>query len=1664
MTTTMTDFRTQLLAHEILKKLEGTAQGHCARVDFLSKDEAVALCHFMREQHAKSDLAIHVLATEHATSSLDSIFLTTDQAIEQRNRKERRLCLFVPSELVDAANSSLANSFAPFDGHTLQVNALKQLMRQLSHDARQVLRFVARGALQASQQQRLDFAIAAHQRQLTGETALLGLDLWRVGLVCDARPDFAEHLVSNRTSTLALSRPTRFDATTRERIQSLKVEKETARALEIFFRGRSVNNVFAWSRDLTAETLTLDCWQFLQGGQRDLNTITVRPFVNKQNAVEKYCLLSQEDQAGGSLKAGCGSKGKMVMQWTCEPEQPRDVSQWSVRILPMDWEGELDEESDFTEPKIPPVPAKRRKVTIKLDIEEEEIPSGPVCVYLTALDATGNEIVDEATNNVILSKSTEFFLVQGMQDISPAQPRESRVTVPTFAYGQLEIALDTSEQNIVEQQAQWSEKDLAYVSLPLALGAKNPTASQKTLTLGISIPLLALEKRVRDEPRSGGCFTLTVDEVQPVPVDAYESYSLASSSDEAWSPFWKAREAFFARLKKMSPRDVIEAADWTPDLAKIAINYAQAYSTLLDTLIEQPCEHAELRDALSVDSLLVQVKGKDGQMEEAVVILPTHPLRVAWYVGYTQLLHSWKDRLLRLSRAERKRSLDLRAVRQLAPMNVPAFTAHAASRQTFLFFQNLHFFHGVAFPAEVPDPQRRLSDLTVMLQAGNEQIEMSTLAPAQLKAHFVHFQELHQYTQSLVTTLVNPDRGNFFAEAVKQYFAEQYAPTEADEPHTLPTLAVTAYMQDRQVSPLKAIEQVRQQIDQQYQQARDYFLPTLATTVRPISQLEQRRPPEAHLALITDFTRPTIVAQQLIPSHEESSFALYGLIVRFLPHFTVKQQDFLWQHTILLETTKKPEHHPVQAKYSEVLITLQQNLLHACGYLLSSQADTLPMLEIRLAEQQRQLLERLHTSTNWVISLDRFFTLDYYDSPHEPELSEMARKYVLDYAPEAIEGLGHRMMVTTSWHEEIESLLSQAMNELGFQNIDQSVSHLLHYLKTVSGRLALQALESPTSAAAAVGLGVVTAYLREQGRLKQAILIPVDAYPQLFSPQTSGQAQRGERRCDLLLLSLRRSSVEATFIEVKWRRGQVSLQELAADMVLQMESSALAIRNRFFNEGRVDSVLQRAYLANIIRFYFERARRYRLFDAEAEKSFQEQLVRLEKANLDFKPSYEGYIVNLEGSQRKLDISTQTGKARITVLTMQDLHVTSDIFPHDTLPSDTTESEPSSPPTIAEVQTEAANSCYAPTYAAESTPTIQAYAEIQETPPDEIIVSLGESRGEPVLWQPSTKSSPHLFIVGIPGQGKSWTITRILCELGKQHVPSLVLDFHGQFADAQEPFARLIHPTVVDAAKGLPFSPFECTTGSGRGGWKATSDALAEIFATVTGLGPMQQELIFNALCDAYQAHGFDEEGAQQLDYPTAEEVLRRILQKEQANHINNVAARCRPLLEMDLFKPIEGTLDLLSAIRQGLVIDLHNLFTEKLQIATGAFVLRKLYKDMFTWGSTDRLRLAIVLDEAHRLSRDVTLPKLMKEGRKFGIAIIVASQSISDFHADIPGTAGTKILFRVNYPDSKKVAGFIRTHSGQNLAEQIEQLPVGTAYVQTPEMPLGSEVQMYPLA
>ncbi len=398
----------------------------------------------------------------------------------------------------------------------------------------------------------------------------------------------------------------------------------------------------------------------------------------------------------------------------------------------------------------------------------DEPPDYAFCIRIAPLSADGSEIINQETGEAFYVDSHEFFLVKDVNGGLPEPPRKSLRTVPTLAFGRLEVAVDMRETVLAETEPEWINKDLKYFRLRLN--------DRRIVNIGLSYSLWELQEQILTEARSGGCFVLNIDEVRPVDKQSFTAYPLSSGNAETWQPFWRAREAFFKRLKQSDVRNVIEAVDWTPDLAASALRYAQAYRELIDDLVSHRADASELREALSVDSLLIRNTGNGESAEEAIVILPIHPLRAAWFASYAQLLHEWEKQLLEYPLSKRKRSIDLQSLRLLVPTNVPAFAYHAAATTTaFTFFQNLRFFHGIALPADVPDPHRRFGDIAVILDTGIDQVGVGDIQPDQLAEHLAKFHQSHPYAETLVTTLINPDRGDFFAEAIKKMLSANNA-------------------------------------------------------------------------------------------------------------------------------------------------------------------------------------------------------------------------------------------------------------------------------------------------------------------------------------------------------------------------------------------------------------------------------------------------------------------------------------------------------------------------------------------------------------------------------------------------------------------------------------------------------------------------------------------------------------------------------------------------------------------------------------------------------------------------------------------------------------------------------------------------------------------------
>jgi DNA helicase HerA-like ATPase len=212
--------------------------------------------------------------------------------------------------------------------------------------------------------------------------------------------------------------------------------------------------------------------------------------------------------------------------------------------------------------------------------------------------------------------------------------------------------------------------------------------------------------------------------------------------------------------------------------------------------------------------------------------------------------------------------------------------------------------------------------------------------------------------------------------------------------------------------------------------------------------------------------------------------------------------------------------------------------------------------------------------------------------------------------------------------------------------------------------------------------------------------------------------------------------------------------------------------------------------------------------------------------------------------------------------------------------------------------------------------------------------------------------------------------------------------------------------------------------------------------------------VYEAIKLSYQDCGWTIDGSIGRT-PTIDDFVVALEKIEIAKKGKNARARLTPLTDFGLFDNPDSSIDLLARTT---VIDMSKLQQEGVQKAATSFVLRKIYKEMMQNGPAERMQQMIILDEAHRSAKDATLPKLMKEGRKFGIGVVVASQQISDFHPNLLGNVGLKIAFRTNFPESRKVAGMFVDRSGLDISGLVESLGVGEALVSIP--PKGNPLKL----
>ncbi len=345
-----------------------------------------------------------------------------------------------------------------------------------------------------------------------------------------------------------------------------------------------------------------------------------------------------------------------------------------------------------------------------------------------------------------------------------------------------------------------------------------------------------------------------------------------------------------------------------------------------------------------------------------------------------------------------------------------------------------------------------------------------------------------------------------------------------------------------------------------------------------------------------------------------------------------------------------------------------------------------------------------------------------------------------------------------------------------------------------------------------------------------------------------------------------------------------------------------------------------------------------------------------------------------------------------------------------------------------------------------TEPLPAKVEVTVTVPAQLLIGT-KSNGEPVYWNYGHEGleNRHLLIFGSSGFGKTYGIQCLLAEMAQQQLRSLIVDYTDSFLPTQvEPLFKEVtqlNSHFVTHHK-LPLNPFrrqqvvlDPSIPPMEESPYQVASRIAAIFSSVyTTMGDQQSATLVKVL----------EEGIEADPQFNLNRLHQQLL--EAGSYGESLANKITPFIKTDPFRSGDSLVwaDLFGdpnhAVQvlqlKGIARDIQRLVTE--------FVLWDLY-DYATHSGSRHRPLPVVLDEIQNLDHrsDSPIDKMLREGRKFGLSLILATQTVSQFdqeQRDRLFLAGHKLFFKPADTEVDRFAQLLSTITGEPKGEWGERL------------------------
>lgn len=322
------------------------------------------------------------------------------------------------------------------------------------------------------------------------------------------------------------------------------------------------------------------------------------------------------------------------------------------------------------------------------------------------------------------------------------------------------------------------------------------------------------------------------------------------------------------------------------------------------------------------------------------------------------------------------------------------------------------------------------------------------------------------------------------------------------------------------------------------------------------------------------------------------------------------------------------------------------------------------------------------------------------------------------------------------------------------------------------------------------------------------------------------------------------------------------------------------------------------------------------------------------------------------------------------------------------------------------------------------------SDLETVFPKSIWLGTDSQSNQPVFWNPDPdhgSPNPHVLIIGESGFGKTYTTACLVTELGQWNIPSVIFDYgqgFGPFSPTTD-FRVWANASEFELNKdGIAINPFEIFPVDLHGP-ATVAQRVADTFGRVyPRLGLQQHAVIRRAVLEVLSEGGIDRYDRKTW---TAKPPHFRNLERKLEDYVDGVstgqrraalsaASHVSSLFIFDTFRSSGrrlGWTDLFSNGKEVWILQLGGLESSVERVVT-EFLLWNLIRFVETQGPGP-LRCFVVLDEAHKLSFNAGSPveKLLREGRKFGLGVILASQQAEDFSSVAFANTSTKIVFQI---------------------------------------------------